>query len=68
MLLMLHLISINVYNSTSAPPGRGFSYIELWMVGMQIPILLGKDTIQNTKDHDRSYTLELKILCTICFL
>ena len=22
-----------------APPVRGFSYIELWMVGMQIPIV-----------------------------
>ena len=40
MLVMLYLISANVYNSISAPPGRGFSYIELWMVGMQIPILV----------------------------
>ena len=40
MLVTLHLISANVYNSVYAPPGRGFSYIELWMIGMQIPILV----------------------------
>ena len=41
LLVTLYLISANVYNSVSAPPGRGFSYIELWAVGMQIPLLLG---------------------------
>ena len=40
MLVTLYLISINVYTSLDAPPGRGFSNIELWMVGMQIPILV----------------------------
>ena len=40
MLVTLYLISINVYTTLDAPPGRGFSYIELWMVGMQIPILV----------------------------
>ena len=40
LVVTLFLISFNVYNSVQAPPGRGFSYIELWMVGMQIPILL----------------------------
>ena len=40
LVITLFLISVNVYNSVQAPPGRGFSYIELWMVGMQIPILL----------------------------
>ena len=39
MLVTLYLISANVYNAVDAPPGRGFSYIELWMVGMQFPIL-----------------------------
>ena len=39
MLVTLYLISANVYNVVDAPPGRGFSYIELWMVGMQFPIL-----------------------------
>ena len=36
MILTLYLISANVYNSKS----RGFSYIEIWMIGTQIPILI----------------------------
>ena len=31
----------NVYNSVKAPAQRGFSYIEIWMIGVQIPILVG---------------------------
>ena len=38
--MTLYLISTNVYNSVEAPNGRGFSYIEIWMVGTQFPILL----------------------------
>ena len=38
MLVTLFLISTNVYSSIDAPPGRGFSYIEFWMVGMFLPI------------------------------
>lgn len=41
MLVTLYLISSNVYNSVQAPPGRGFSYIETWMIGTQFPILIG---------------------------
>ena len=40
MIVTLYLISANVYNSVEAPAGRGFSYIELWMIGSQFPILL----------------------------
>ena len=40
MIVTLYLISANVYNSVEAPPTRGFSYIELWMIGTQFPILL----------------------------
>ena len=40
MIVTLYLISANVYNSVDAPKGRGFSYIELWMIGSQCPILL----------------------------
>ena len=40
MLVTLNLISVNVFNSVDGPPGRGFSYIEIWMVGMQIPMLV----------------------------
>ena len=40
MIVTLYLISANVYNSVEAPDGRGFSYIEKWMIGTQFPILL----------------------------
>ena len=40
MLVTLFLISTNVYSSINAPPEHGFSYIELWMVGMQLPICI----------------------------
>ena len=39
--MTLFLIVSNVYNSVKAPAKRGFSYIEIWMVGVQIPILTG---------------------------
>ena len=39
MIVTLYLISANVYNSVDAPPDRGFSYIEIWMIGTQLPIL-----------------------------
>ena len=40
MIVMLYLISSNVYNSVDGPKGRGFSYIEIWMLGTQFPIIL----------------------------
>ena len=40
MIVTLYLISANVYNAVEAPPTRGFSYIEVWMLGTQVPILL----------------------------
>ena len=40
MIVTLYLISANVYNSVDAPSNRGFSFIEIWMIGTQIPILL----------------------------
>ena len=40
MILTLYLISSNVYNSVNAPHDRGFSYIEVWIIGTQFPILL----------------------------
>ena len=42
LLVTLDLIFANVYNSVEGPKSRGFSYIEVWMVGMQIPIIVGK--------------------------
>lgn len=38
MLVTLYLILINTYNSVEAPSGRGFSYIDIWFVGCQVPI------------------------------
>ena len=40
LLVTLYLIASNVYNSVKAPEDRGFSYIEVWMTGIQIMILL----------------------------
>ena len=40
MIVTLYLISANVYNSVDAPKARGFSYIEVWSLGTQLPILL----------------------------
>ena len=40
MIVTLYLISENVYNSIHAPTVRGFSYIEVWILGTQAPILL----------------------------
>ena len=40
LLVTLFLISANVYNSVEAPIHRGFSYIDVWMLGTQFPILL----------------------------
>ena len=40
MIVMLYLISANVYNAVGAPLTRGFSYIEVWILGTQAPILL----------------------------
>ena len=39
MLIIIYLMQINTYNSVQAPPNRGFSMIETWFVGIQIPIL-----------------------------
>ena len=61
LLVTLHLIVTNVYNSVKAPTKRGFSFIEIWMIGTQIPILLAlyeygfilylKKTIKNGEDQ-----------------
>ena len=41
MLVTLDLISTNVYNSVKAPTKRGFSYIEIWILGQYLPIIIG---------------------------
>ena len=39
VIITLYLILINTYSSVAAPKSRGFSYIELWFVGVQVPIV-----------------------------
>ena len=42
LLITLCLINFNIYGSVSstlAPPKRGFSYIEVWMVGVMVTII-----------------------------
>ena len=40
LLVTVKLIAWNVYGSTKAPPSRGFSYIEMWITGIQCNIVL----------------------------
>ena len=40
LLITVSLIAWNVYGSVKAPPSRGFSYIEIWITGVQCNILL----------------------------
>ena len=39
LIVTLFLISSNVYVSVDAPSERGFSYIEIWIIGSQAPIV-----------------------------
>ena len=40
LLVTLYLISQNTYGSVKAPSIRRFSYVEVWMIGAQVPILV----------------------------
>ena len=40
LLVTLFLIASNVYNSLDAPPGRGFSYVEVWLIGAEGTIFI----------------------------
>ena len=40
MLLTICLISTTIYVAIEAPPLRGMSYIEIWIVAMEIPSLV----------------------------
>ena len=40
LLVTLFLISVNVYNRVEAPSQRGMSFIEIWILGTQLPILI----------------------------
>ena len=38
--MTLYLITSNVYSTVKAPGNRGFSFIEIWMFGIQGTILM----------------------------
>mgnify|MGYP001338888313 CR=1 FL=1 len=59
MIVTLYLIFANVYNAVEAPDDRGFSYIEVWTLGSQVPILLAF--------CEYGYILYLKKIETTCF-
>ena len=40
LLITLCLITINTFNSVDAPSKRGISFIEIWMIGIMVPIIL----------------------------
>ncbi len=40
MLVTLYLITANLYASVNAPSTRGFSFIEIWVCGVQFPMLM----------------------------
>ena len=40
MLVVIFLIFTNIYGSLEGPSSRGFSYIEVWYVGMFTPIVI----------------------------
>ena len=38
--MTLYLIDSNVYGAVHAPPSRGFSFIEIWYLGVQLIIIM----------------------------
>ena len=71
MILTLYLISANVYNSVEGPKSKGFCYIEYWMIGTQIPILIAlleygfvlslKKISKKVEDKKEALNLDAKI-------
>lgn len=41
LLITLYLVTINIYTSIEAHDTRGFSYLDIWISGMMIPIQIG---------------------------
>jgi len=67
LLITLYLITFNLYgsiSSTLAPPKRGFSYIEVWMVGVVTTISFA---ILALKRRDKNANLD-KIIEMIDFI
>ena len=65
MIVTLYLISAVVYNSVDAPSSRGFSNIEVWMLGAQFPILLALceyGFVLFLKKHANKYQNQVQII------
>ena len=68
ILLTNLLISMTIYVTVNAPPQRGFSFIEIWIIGMQVPTLVAvlessiilflQRTKFKNKDTDRVMTMD----------
>ena len=78
MLMTILLISITSYSSLNMPASRGFSYMELWFVGTQVPILLAifeygailalQKFYQEFKNFTRFLDLVSFFICLILFV
>jgi hypothetical protein len=63
MLLTILLISTTIYGGVEAPPQRGMSYIEIWIIGMQIPTLIAIfETGYALLQYRRQKTLQESVL------
>ena len=65
MIVTLYLISAVVYNAVDAPRDRGFSNIEVWMLGAQFPILLALceyGFVLFLKKHANKYKNQVQII------
>ena len=65
MIVTLYLISCIVYNAVDAPKDRGFSNIEVWMLGTQFPILLALfeyGVVLYLKRHTKRAQNQVKIM------
>ena len=65
MIVTLYLISAIVYNAVDAPRARGFSNIEVWMLGAQFPILLALceyGFVLFLKKHANKYQNQVQII------
>ena len=83
LIVTLYLMLINTFTSVNAPKTRGFSYIEMWFVGVQIPIvwalleygiilavIRNKDNSTKIKLGNKQYYLKkmLSVMDQICFV
>ena len=83
LIVTLYLMLINTFTSVNAPKTRGFSYIEMWFVGVQIPIvwalleygiilavIRNKDNSPKIKLGNKQYYLKnmISVMDQICFV